>query len=58
MQSDGARTRMPEFPKRSSARRVLPAKVFQIREKLLLSRMFYAASPLGGYVGVYNYFCK
>ena len=58
MQSNGARTHMPKFPTCASTRRVLPAKVFQIREKLVLPRMFYAAPPLGGYVGVYNYFCK
>ena len=58
MQSDGARTHMLELLKRPSAHRILPAKVFQFREKLVLPRMFYAAPPLGGYVGVYNYFCK
>lgn len=58
MQSNGARTHMLELPTCASARRVLPAKVFQFRENLVLPRMFYTAPSLGGNVGVYNYFCK
>lgn len=47
MQSDGAQTHMLELPTCTSAHRILPAKVFQFREKLLLLRMFYATPPLG-----------
>lgn len=66
MQSNGARTHMLELPTCASARRVLPAKVFQFREKLVLSRMFYAAPPLGGisrclklylYIGILFFSC-